>query len=83
MPNLQTVLAAYCKYYGSNEDWEGLASDLLLTLGELIDVDTISFVLAQKLQHQLDELARLDAEDEEEEPDWLTNPCSVMARCHY
>lgn len=85
MPNLETALAAFAEQYGKNQDWQGVSSDLLLTLGELIDIDTISFALAKKLQHQLDELARLDAEDEEEEdePDWLTNPNSVMARCHY
>jgi len=63
MPNLEALLAAYCERYGRNADWEGLASDLLLTLGEFVDVETLSYVLAQRLHHQLDELARLDAAD--------------------
>ena len=67
MPNLETVLAAYCEQYGKNEDWEGLASDLLLTLNGFIDVDTISHCLTANLLQQLAELAELDAADAEEE----------------
>ena len=64
MPNLETVLAAYCEYHGKNEDWEGLASDLLITLGGFIDVDTISHCLTANLLKQLAELAELDAAEE-------------------
>ena len=64
MPNLETVLAAYCEQYGKIEDWEGLASDLLLTLAEYIDVDTISHCLTANLLKQLADCAELDAAEE-------------------
>lgn len=64
MPNLETVLAGYCEQYGKSEDWEGLASDLLLTLGGFIDVDTIAHCLTANLLQQLADHAELDAADE-------------------
>ena len=41
MPNLEAALAAFAEQYGKNQDWQGVSSDLLLILGEFIDVDTI------------------------------------------
>lgn len=83
MPKLETALAAFAEQYGKNQDWQGVSSDLLLILNEFIDVDTISHALAARLLAEVASLQQLDLEDEEDEPDWLTNPCSVMARCHY
>ncbi len=85
MPNLEAALAAFAEQYGKNEDWQGVSSDLLLILGEFIDTDTISHALTARLLAEVASLQQLDLEDEEEEdePDWLTNPNSVMARCHY
>lgn len=83
MPNLETALAAFAEQYGKNQDWQGVSSDLLLILGEFIDTDTISHALTARLLAEVASLQQLDAEDEENEPDWLTDPCSVMARCHY
>ena len=83
MPKLEAALSAFAEQYGKNQDWQGVSSDLLLILNEFIDVDTISHALTARLLAEVASLQQLDAEDEEEEPDWLTDPCSVMARCHY
>ncbi|WP_339338498.1 hypothetical protein [uncultured Oceanicoccus sp.] len=78
-PQLESALASFARYYMGNDDPEGMASDLLLILDRIIDVDQLQG-LAQQLEDEVSDAKQLDAEDE---PDWLTNPCSTMARCHY
>ena len=77
-PQLESALASFARYYMGNDDPEGMASDLLLILDRLIDVDQLQG-LAQQLEDEVSDAKQVD----EEEPDWLTNPCSTMARCHY
>ena len=77
-PQLESALASFARYYMSNDDPEGMASDLLLILDRFIDVDQLQG-LAQQLEDEISDAKQHD----EEEPDWLTNPCSTMARCHY
>ena len=79
---LESALASFARYYMGNDDPEGLASDLLIILSEVIDTDAIAKPLGQALDDEVEVNQRLDGE-EEEEPDWLTNPCSTMAACHY
>ena len=78
---LESALASFARYYMGNDDPEGMASDLLIILDRFIDVDQLEG-LAEQLTDEVEEAQRLDGE-EEEEPDWLTNPCSTMAACHY
>ena len=75
---LESALATFARYYMGNDDPEGMASDLLLILDRIIDVDQLQG-LAQQLEDEVSDAKQHD----EEEPDWLTNPCSTMARCHY
>ena len=77
-PQLESALASFARYYMGNDDPEGMASDLLLILDRFIDVDQLQG-LAQQLEDEVSDAKQHD----EEEPDWLTNPCSTMARCHY
>ena len=77
-PQLESALASFARYYMGNDDPEGMASDLLLILDRIIDVDQLQG-LAQQLEDEVSDAKQHD----EEEPDWLTNPCSTMARCHY
>ena len=77
-PQLESALATFARYYMGNDDPEGMASDLLLILDRFIDVDQLQG-LAQQLEDEISDAKQHD----EEEPDWLTNPCSTMARCHY
>lgn len=79
---LESALASFARYYMGNDDPEGLASDLLIILSEVIDTDAIAKPLGQALDDEVEVNQRLDGEDEAE-PDWLTNPCSTMAACHY
>ena len=81
-PQLESALASFARYYMGNDDPEGMASDLLIILDRLIDVDQLKG-LAEQLTDEVEEAQRLDGEEEEEEPDWLTDPNSRMARCHY
>ena len=81
-PQLESALASFARYYMGNDDPEGMASDLLIILDRFTDVDQLEG-LAEQLTDEVEEAQRLDGEEEEEEPDWLTNPCSTMARCHY
>lgn len=77
-PQLESALATFARYYMGNDDPEGMASDLLLILDRFIDVDQLQG-LAQQLEDEVSDAKQHD----EDEPDWLTNPCSTMARCHY
>ena len=77
-PQLESALASFARYYMGNDDPEGMASDLLLILDRIIDVDQLQG-LAQQLEDEVSDAKQHD----EDEPDWLTNPCSTMARCHY
>ena len=77
-PQLESALASFARYYMGNDDPEGMASDLLLILDRFIDVDQLQG-LAQQLEDEVSDAKQHD----EEEPDWLTDPCSTMARCHY
>jgi|TARA_R100000030_G_scaffold36430_1_gene27242 hypothetical protein len=63
---LDTALARFARYYMSNDDHEGLASDLLLILQEFIpdDLDAISSRLAWRLDDELADIEAIDAEDE-------------------
>lgn len=79
---LESALASFARYYMGNDDPEGMASDLLIILDRFIDVDQLEG-LAEQLTDEVEEAQRLDGEEEEAEPDWLTNPCSTMAACHY
>jgi hypothetical protein len=81
-PQLESALASFARYYMGNDDPEGMASDLLLILDRFADVDQLEG-LAEQLTVEVEDAQRLDGVEEEEEPDWLTNPCSTMARCHY
>ena len=80
---LESALASFARYYMGNDDPEGLASDLLIILSEVIDTDAIAKPLGQALDDEVEVNQRLDGEEDKEEPDWLTNPCSTMAACHY
>ena len=75
---LESALASFARYYMGNDDLEGMASDLVILLEQYVS----DGVLADLAQHLLDEVSDAKQHDEEE-PDWLTNPCSTMARCHY
>ena len=77
-PQLESALASFARYYMGNDDPEGMASDLLLILDRFIDVDQLQG-LAQQLEDEVSDAKQLD----EDEPDWLTDPNSRMARCHY
>lgn len=77
---LESALASFARYYMSNDDPAGLASDLLLILDRFVDINQLDG-LAQQLADELSDAKQQDKEDQE--PDWLTNPCSVMASCHY
>ena len=77
-PQLESALASFARYYMGNDDPEGMASDLLLILDRFIDVDQLQG-LAQQLEDEVSDAKQHD----EDEPDWLTDPCSTMARCHY
>ena len=77
-PQLESALASFARYYMGNDDPEGMASDLLLILDRIIDTDQLEG-LAQQLEDEMSDAKQHD----EDEPDWLTDPCSTMARCHY
>ncbi len=64
MSMLQANLAAYAARYMQNDDPEGLASDLILTLSEYVDVESISYALGRNLGRQVEQLIELDEQDD-------------------
>ena len=66
---LESALTSFARYYMSNDDPEGLASDLLIILSEVIDTDAIAKPLGQALDDEVQVNQRLDGEEEEDEQD--------------
>lgn len=80
--DLEQSIVDLLSFYARNDDDQGFASDLAITLRQIVpNFDAAELALAVEFTRMRDELQELDQEEDEDR--WLTDPMSKASHHHY